>query len=1386
MATRNLRTRMSSRLSSPAVHAEPAAETSDKNVEMTDDVIPEDEEPDDGEWREPPVRVLPPSFKDHKGIERVGVLEHQQPLGVPPSQKLLQRLKLNFTRPSNRATPLPDDEIMSQGLDSEAAETGSPMDADVPAVEEIEQMAMTTPPRGRPSNKDMAAMQSAYPMGETPSPVQANFNGTPQQATDARPMSIQDHLRQERVQVWVSKAVEDAQEHGDLGLVPGLQNISRNGNDKRNLWRVLEAVCHKNPTPEQLHVFKKLIKKGLHKYQRQTAASGGAASKPFLGVDNGIASERPVRSSRPTFTSPFRTRAATSGLQSSTPASQRRTKATADHSSPAKKSTRSHRKRRRTSDASISSSSSLSSARSVSTQSLENDVSAGVAQDEDAELDGRGASQDGRQAGEATSAAPRLRLVNKNSSIPPPDSNTETTQISSKSISEKLKKSQQAPSPEAEAKSFKDYNYIERREVDERHHVPEPEDDESDFDATEAPPPPPVLHPNPIGRKADSATSLHLDDGRQPATLMNGAARKRDFDEFAESDDESEPLTPLSSSPAPYEPPPPPPNALLSRSATPRITLRNSGPPAKAARKSARVISSPNKPKNGGITAGFTRAGPPARLAELGGGADASEENLDNDEHCASCGGEGTLLCCDGCTNSFHHSCLEPPLNPDEEVEGAWYCPRCEARHKKSTEESKTFLGRALGTLDHVIPRAFALPLELREYFEGVRTGEEGEYTEFSQPPTRSQQPKQNKYGAIEEPNYKEPRDSKSGKYLFCNGCDLGANGKDLIPCDYCTARWHLDCLNPPLAVPPRKKLGDKANATWRCPLHVEHELRQTSSSQQDAAPGDLGGVPKRRKPKNAKPRDVDFPRGFRHNGIIEVQLDDEIPKLREVDMDGQVFRLPEQAIKLDFIDRVKRSWYEDKTFPYTANGRRPPRFVERDYRPTRGVVLHEPEQQTITIKEPEFYKGSHALSIVETAKTNAELRRKTLPEQEAVLSLTGLARADRGPEFADSLADLTNAMIAEAPREVTELQVRDERQKLQYLQALIERRMGILDGREGDLPPLPAPPPAAVEKADKPEKPQKPEKPNRLPYNKYSRAPTLRAEQKEAMWNVTRERNLLRSLQPAPPAVSNMSPTNPQQGQFGAADPMQNGAHLYGAAPPPQPGQQVAYPFSQGAPGGHPEFSGQGPLQANVSPWQPPSASPTKSPFAPHQAGSPIYGGRSFPGTPGSGLPSLAPAPIAGQPGIYGPPPPNPAGMQRQLSAAESNIDPSLTASNPDPNRRASLQGPIESNDNAPQARNDIAFAIRATDSIDDFGRDIDPALFSNTSAGFTQQDSGNANNDIGGNQSNNVAIHATKLPRPSDGNVKEPPTSQTNGDLEATRAANIAAAAATTVEAR
>lgn len=38
-----------------------------------------------------------------------------------------------------------------------------------------------------------------------------------------------------------------------------------------------------------------------------------------------------------------------------------------------------------------------------------------------------------------------------------------------------------------------------------------------------------------------------------------------------------------------------------------------------------------------------------------------------------------------------------------------------------------------------------------------------------------------------------------------------------MVPCDYCSACFHLECLDPPLShFPPR---SDR----WMCPLHAEH-----------------------------------------------------------------------------------------------------------------------------------------------------------------------------------------------------------------------------------------------------------------------------------------------------------------------------------------------------------------------------------------------------------------------------------------------------------------------------------------------------------------------------------------------------------------------------------
>ena len=280
----------------------------------------------------------------------------------------------------------------------------------------------------------------------------------------------------------------------------------------------------------------------------------------------------------------------------------------------------------------------------------------------------------------------------------------------------------------------------------------------------------------------------------------------------------------------------------------------------------------------------------------------------DNYDYCDACSGNGELLCCDGCPRSFHFHCLDPPL--DKEPDGEWLCPECVADAGNELPQVTGLLGPIIRQVQRMNPRSYALPDGIRNYFEGVRTGEGGEYEEPGVPKTQNNPAKMNRAGFIEEPDYKALKDSK-GKTILCYSCKKSSNGREIIPCDFCDARWHLDCLDPPLAVPPRRRVNsDKADGirTWRCPLHAETTLNQLKRYNSTRQPGDLGRIPKVRKPKHAKPRDAPFERGFRNNGVIDVRLAVEAdPDLLEQEMFGEVWRVPENGIKLDFVDRIKR-----------------------------------------------------------------------------------------------------------------------------------------------------------------------------------------------------------------------------------------------------------------------------------------------------------------------------------------------------------------------------------------------------------------------------------------------------------------------------------------------
>jgi len=112
----------------------------------------------------------------------------------------------------------------------------------------------------------------------------------------------------------------------------------------------------------------------------------------------------------------------------------------------------------------------------------------------------------------------------------------------------------------------------------------------------------------------------------------------------------------------------------------------------------------------------------------------------DNDDYCSSCGGNGELVCCDGCTRSFHYICTDPPIDKDQNLPDEWFCNVCNFKDINKNSE-KYFRSDKPNAFDVLLskvhrrnPQSFGLPKDVRDRFENVKTGADGEYEEVIPP----------------------------------------------------------------------------------------------------------------------------------------------------------------------------------------------------------------------------------------------------------------------------------------------------------------------------------------------------------------------------------------------------------------------------------------------------------------------------------------------------------------------------------------------------------------------------------------------------------------------------------------------------------------------------
>ncbi|KAL1969739.1 hypothetical protein VTN77DRAFT_8292 [Rasamsonia byssochlamydoides] len=387
-------------------------------------------------------------------------------------------------------------------------------------------------------------------------------------------------------------------------------------------------------------------------------------------------------------------------------------------------------------------------------------------------------------------------------------------------------------------------------------------------------------------------------------------------------------------------------------------------------------------------------------------------EGLENNDTCRQCGGIGQLLCCDGCVNSYHFSCLNPPLDPANPPEGEWFCPSCVTRRS---------FGALLKNLERAPQRDFQLPAGVRNYFQGVRTGQDGRYQEVATNVRSGPRGRGNRSGRADEQYLCRLFDSK-GKLIVCVACGQTSNGnRPIIQCDYCPCSWHMDCVDPPLAIPPNQKSGsDRAHHNWMCPNHIEHELYVVHTDDSGYA-----GKTRIRRPRHPRVIDVDV-----------LPEDGEAEKLEEQESQGIVYRVSERGLKLNFIERVKRENLEAEmrsagAAQYSAYARK--------------------KLDDLVERATAFYEAARPQASLLTEAESAILNSRSAADREAIANLVSFASQNRDIENlqSDKTDLLIDALLASAPgsapRAPTELE------SLHALKELIDRRIEKLTSGSSD-----------------------------------------------------------------------------------------------------------------------------------------------------------------------------------------------------------------------------------------------------------------------------------------------------------------------------------------------
>jgi hypothetical protein len=240
-----------------------------------------------------------------------------------------------------------------------------------------------------------------------------------------------------------------------------------------------------------------------------------------------------------------------------------------------------------------------------------------------------------------------------------------------------------------------------------------------------------------------------------------------------------------------------------------------------------------------------------------------------------------------------------------------------------------------------------------------------------------------------------------------------------------------MDCVDPPLAVPPSQRPGsDRLHHNWMCPNHVLHDLYHVVRDDEGHE------IIKRiRRPKN--PRYVD----------IEVLPDtDEEENLEDQETEGVTYRVSEKGVKLDFIERVKRSVAFSIRITISNNACR-----ENENTATKKAAADmyfdyaKTKFEELTSEARAFY-ASQRPDIPGLDATATILSSRTVAEREAAANLISFAQSKQVNWQDDDggISLLIDQLKANAPNDLPLPE--DEIASLRNLQTLIDQRINALN----------------------------------------------------------------------------------------------------------------------------------------------------------------------------------------------------------------------------------------------------------------------------------------------------------------------------------------------------